>query len=108
VAHPDPIGLWERGGEPRQRSQDVLIFGWVTRFGTGASNVCLSFMGIPVGQKTSTIAIDLRIVDAKTRRVIGAAQVQGRAEGNNFNVSGLLPVNVGSHSSPQIEAAISR
>ena len=40
--------------------------------------------------------------------MIGAAQVQGKAEGNNFNVSGLLPVNVGSQSSPQIEAAISQ
>jgi curli biogenesis system outer membrane secretion channel CsgG len=50
----------------------------------------------------------VRIVDAKTRRVIGAAQVHGRAEGNNFNVSSLLPVNVRSQSSPQIEVAISR
>lgn len=87
---------------------DVLIFGSITQYEPDASSGGISFLGISLGQKSSTIAIDLRIVDAKTRRVIGAAQVQGKAEGNNFSVTGLLPVDIGSKSSPQIEAAISQ
>lgn len=87
---------------------DVLIFGAITQYEPQASSGGLSFMGVSVGKKSSTIAMDLRIVDAKTRRIIGATQVQGKAEGNNFNVSGLLPVNVGAQSSPQLEAAISQ
>lgn len=87
---------------------EVLIFGSITQYEPEASGGGLSFLGISVGQKSSTIGIDLRIVDAKTRRVVGATQVQGKAEGNSFNVSGLLPVNIGSQSSPQIEAAITQ
>ncbi len=95
------------GGGTEFQGADVLIFGSITQYEPDASSGGISFLGISVGQKSSTIAMDLRIVDAKTRRVIGAAQVQGKAEGNNFSVVGLLPVNVGTHSSPQIEAAIS-
>lgn len=86
---------------------DVLIFGSITQYEPEASSGGLSFMGMSLGQKKSTIAMDLRIVDVKTRRVIGATQVKGEAQGNSFNVSGLLPMNIGGDSSPQIEAAIS-
>lgn len=87
---------------------DLLIFGSITQYEPDASSGGISFLGISVGQKSSTIAMDIRIVDAKTRRVIGATQVQGKAEGNSFSMSGLLPVNIGGKSSPQIEAAISQ
>ncbi|RJF72093.1 MULTISPECIES: CsgG/HfaB family protein [Deinococcus] len=87
---------------------DVLIFGAITQYEPQASSGGLSFMGVSVGKKSSTIAMDLRIVDAKTRRIIGATQVQGKAEGDNFSLSGILPMNVGAQSSPQLEAAISQ
>jgi curli biogenesis system outer membrane secretion channel CsgG len=87
---------------------ELLIFGSITQYEPEASGGGISFLGISVGQKSSTIGIDLRIVDAKTRRVIGATQVQGKAEGSSFNMNGLLPVNIGTKSSPQIEAAISQ
>ncbi|WP_272976374.1 CsgG/HfaB family protein [Deinococcus geothermalis] len=87
---------------------ELLIFGSITQYEPEASGGGLSFMGISMGQKSSTIGVDLRIVDAKTRRIIGATQVQGKAEGNNFSMSGLLPVDIGTNSSPQLEAAISQ
>lgn len=86
---------------------DVLIFGSITQYEPEASSGGVSMFGLSLGKKTSTIAMDIRIVDVKTRRIIGATQVQGKAEGNSFNVSGLLPMNIGGNSSPQIEAAIS-
>lgn len=86
---------------------DVLIFGSITQYEPEASSGGVSFMGLSLGQKKSSIAMDLRIVDVKTRRIIGAAQVKGEAQGNSFNMSGLLPMNIGGTSSPQIEAAIS-
>lgn len=87
---------------------EVLVFGAITQYEPQASNGGLSFMGVSVGKKSSTIAMDLRIVDAKTRRIVGATQVQGKAEGDNFSISGNLPINIGAKSSPQLEAAISQ
>ncbi|MFC4427302.1 CsgG/HfaB family protein [Deinococcus navajonensis] len=87
---------------------ELLIFGSITQYEPEASGGGLSFMGMSVGQKSSSIGMDIRIVDAKTRRIIGATQVQGSVSGNSFSVVGLLPVNIGAKSSPQIEAAITQ
>ncbi|AWT37424.1 hypothetical protein DM785_17065 (plasmid) [Deinococcus actinosclerus] len=89
-------------------SADLLIFGSITQYEPDASGGGVSFLGFSVGQKSSSIAMDLRIVDARTRRIIGATQVQGSASGNSFNMQGLLPIDIGTKSSPQIEAAISQ
>lgn len=86
---------------------ELLIFGSITQYEPEASGGGVSFMGMSLGQKKSTIAMDLRIVDVKTRRIIGGTQVKGEAQGNSFSMSGLLPMNLGVKSSPQIEAAIS-
>lgn len=87
---------------------ELVIFGSITQYEPDASGGGLSFMGVSVGQKSSTIGIDLRIVDVRTRRIIGATQVQGKADGNSFSVTGLLPVNIGAKSTPQLEAAITQ
>lgn len=95
-------------GGPVFQGAEVLIFGSITQYEPEASSGGISMFGISLGQKSSTIAMDLRIVDAKTRRIIGATQVQGKAEGNAFNINTTLPMKIGGQSSPQIEAAISQ
>ncbi|WP_221091524.1 CsgG/HfaB family protein [Deinococcus aquaedulcis] len=87
---------------------ELLIFGSITQYEPEASGGGLSFMGLSIGQKSSSIGMDIRIVDAKTRRIIGATQVQGSVSGNSFSMVGLLPVNIGAKTSPQIEAAITQ
>lgn len=87
---------------------DLLIFGSITQYEPEASGGGINVLGFSLGQKKSTIAMDLRIVDVKTRRIIGGTQVKGEAQGNSFSMSGMLPLNlgVGVKASPQIEAAI--
>lgn len=85
---------------------DVLIFGVIMQYEFQVFSGGLLFMGVLVGKKSSIIVMDLCIVDVKICCIIGVIQVQGKVEGNNFNVSGLLFVNVGVQLSFQFEVVI--
>ncbi|MEK6813725.1 MAG: CsgG/HfaB family protein [Nitrospirota bacterium] len=64
----------------------LLIYGAITEFepnyrgiGGGAALPGLRIGGLGVGVKQSYVAMDLRIVDAKTSRVVAVTKVEGKA-----------------------------
>ncbi len=74
---------------------DIILTGAITAFepdagGTGAGGVlgALPIIGAIVGlQKKSYIAIDMRLVDARTGAVLSAFQVQGEATDTNLGAA---------------------
>lgn len=70
---------------------DVLIFGAITQLDTSGSSGGLCVFGVCLGSRDSVVGADLRIVDAKTRRVIAATHVEGKSSSNaaSLNIPGL-------------------
>lgn len=66
---------------------DVLIFGTVNALDVDASTGQGCFIVICVGSKESRIATTLRIVDARTGRIIATTQVEGRSSSNSQSFS---------------------
>jgi curli biogenesis system outer membrane secretion channel CsgG len=100
-----PIGLIE--------GAELLVAGAVTEFEPGAAGtggVAGGLVGgILGGLKKSHIAIDLRIIDAKTSRVLAATSVEGSAK--DFSLGGILigagvGVGLGTYSKTPVEKAI--
>jgi curli biogenesis system outer membrane secretion channel CsgG len=85
---------------------DVLVFGAITAFEPDASAGGFSLMGISLVQKTSTISADLRIVDAKTRRILSVARVEGKTTDSSVSISRIIPGTIAGSSSESTSKAI--
>jgi curli biogenesis system outer membrane secretion channel CsgG len=81
---------------------ELLVTGAVTEFEPGSSGIGMGigggrrmvgvFGGILGGIRKSHVAIDLRVIDTRTSRLVAATSVEGTA--TDFNLGGLV---VGSH-----------
>ncbi len=93
---------------------DLIITAAVTEFEGGARGVGggTRVLGVTVGgaMKKAHIAIDLRIIDAKTSQIVAATTVEGSATsfggGGAANIGGSLPVALGGFSKTPTEKAI--
>ncbi|NOX20827.1 MAG: hypothetical protein GXO99_06170 [Nitrospirae bacterium] len=76
-------------------SADIIILGSITAFepkasgiGGGLGGLTRGFLGgIALGKEDAYIAMDLRIVDVRTRRIINTTTVEGKA--SSFKIGGL-------------------
>lgn len=82
---------------------DVLIFGAITDFDPEGKSSGMCVFGVCLGGKESVIGVDLRIVDARTRRVIAGTHVEGKSSstGVSMNLGMILPGLSGNASSSQ-------
>lgn len=93
---------------------DLIITASVTEFEGGAKGVGgeTRILGVTVsgGVKKAHVAIDIRIIDAKTSQIVAAASVQGNATsfgaGGATRIGGSLPVALGGFSKTPTEQAI--
>ncbi len=93
---------------------DLIITAAVTEFEGGAKGIGggTRVLGVTVGGglKKAHIAIDLRIIDAKTSQIVAATTVEGSATsfggGGETNIGGSLPVGLGGFSKTPTEKAI--
>ncbi len=74
---------------------ELLIVGAITEFepnaGGFAGGTTTGFFGVGVGGKTAHIAVDIRIIDTKTSRILAAQNVEGKAQ----DIVGLAGIGVG-------------
>lgn len=98
---------------------DLMVYGAVTEFGSEQSGSGLQF-GVPkvplrVGRQSSTahMAIDVRVVDVASGRLLAAQRITGEARsaqmtlGTEFSVGGSkLPASFGAFRNTPMEAAI--
>lgn len=93
---------------------ELIITAAVTEFEGGAKGIGggTKVLGVTVGGGLTKahVAIDLRIIDAKTSQIVGATTVTGSATsfggGGAANVGGVLPVALGGFSKTPTEQAI--
>ncbi len=93
---------------------DLIITAAVTEFEGGAQGVGggTRVLGVTVagGLKKAHVAIDVRVIDAKTSQIVGATTVVGNATsfaaGGAANIGGALPVGLGGFSKTPTERAI--
>lgn len=93
---------------------DLIITAAVTEFEGGAQGVGggTKVLGVRLGGgvKKAHIAIDFRIIDAKTSQIVAATTVEGSATsfaaGGATNIGGSLPVALGGFSKTPTEKAI--
>ncbi len=84
---------------------DLVIFGAITQFEPEAQSGGFSLGGLlSVGKKESSIGVDLRIVDVKSRRTIAGTHVDGTSssQGVSLNIVG----NMGASSNGGVEKAV--
>jgi curli biogenesis system outer membrane secretion channel CsgG len=84
---------------------ELLIRGSVIQF----EPKCRGGSAIIVSGNTACMAINLRIIDAKTGRVVNATTVEGTSSDNRVGIlfpAGSLPVGLGTYSNTPMEAAI--
>ena len=98
---------------------EVMVMGAVTEFepeagGTGI-NLGIARLPFSFGRKTSNahMAMDIRVVDVTTGRVLGAKRIKGEASSSSTTVGiapkvggGRIPVSLGSFQNTPMEAAI--
>jgi len=83
---------------PSMDIADIMIFGAVTEFepAAGGSSFMTPMMGMPLAIgaqiKWSQIALDVRVVDVRTARVLGAQRIPGMARSAQGTIAGALPV----------------
>lgn len=93
---------------------DLIITASVTEFEGSAKGVGggVKVLGVKVagGMKSGHVAIDLRIIDAKTSQIVFATSVEGDAKSIGLegatNIGGSLPVGLGAFKKTPIEKAI--
>jgi len=64
---------------------EILVYGAVTDFEPGQRGVVSTFGGV----QQSHVAIDLKLVDARTSRVVAATTVEGKAMDVSLNTQAL-------------------
>jgi curli biogenesis system outer membrane secretion channel CsgG len=93
---------------------DLIITGAVTEFEGSAKGVGggTRVLGVTVGggMKKAHMAIDIRVIDAKTSQIVAAATVTGSATSvgaiGGANIGGKLPVGLGGFAKTPTEQAI--
>ena len=92
---------------------ELLVVGAVTEFepnaGGAGGGLLLPGFGAGLGVKTAHIAIDIRVIDAKTSRILAAQSVEGRAQdigGIGAIAPGPLAVGFGAFAKTPMEKAI--
>jgi len=98
---------------------ELLVYGVVTEFRGDASGIGIgiSMPNIPVrvggGMKNAQMAIDLRVVDTTTGRIVFAARVEGKASDFHGSVGTVIgggrtgmPVSLGAYQNTPMEKAI--
>jgi curli biogenesis system outer membrane secretion channel CsgG len=94
---------------------ELLVVGAITEFEPSASGVggglVLPGLGAGIGVKTAHVAIDIRVIDAKTSRILAAQTVTGRAQdigglGGLVPFGGPLAVGFGAFAKTPMEKAI--
>lgn len=74
---------------------ELLVVGAITEFepnaGGFAGGTTTGFLGVGVGGRSAHVAVDLRIIDARTSRILAAQSVEGKAQ----DVGGLAGIAVG-------------
>jgi curli biogenesis system outer membrane secretion channel CsgG len=98
---------------------ELLVYGVVSEFKMGASGIGLGMgmPGIPLtlggGASNSYMAIDLRVVDTATGRIVSATRVEGKATdykttvGTSFGGGRTtMPVSLGAYQNTPMEKAI--
>lgn len=91
---------------------EILVMGAVTEFEPNAGGVGggLALPGLPVagilGGKKSHVAIDVRLVDAKTSRILAATSVEGSATDVGGGFITNLPLVFGGYSKTPMEKAL--
>lgn len=98
---------------------EVMVVGAVTEFEpeAGGTGINLGFTKLPFSfgrQSTNAhMAIDVRVVDIASGRILGAKRVKGKATSSQTNVGiapkvggGRIPVSLGSFENTPMEAAI--
>ncbi len=84
---------------------ELLIRGSVIQF----EPKCKGGSAILISGNQACMAINLRIVDAKTGRVVNATTVEGTSANNRVGIlfpAGSLPIGLGAYSNTPMEAAI--
>lgn len=85
---------------------ELLIHGSVTQF----EPKCKGGSAILVSGNVACMAINLRIIDAKTGRVVNATTVEGTSADNRIGIiwtrGSALPIGLGTYSNTPMEAAI--
>ena len=77
---------------------DIMVFGAVTEFepAAGGSSFMTPMMGMPLAIgaqiKWSQMALDVRVVDVRTARVLGAQRIPGMARSAQGTIAGALPI----------------
>ncbi|HEY6000085.1 MAG TPA: CsgG/HfaB family protein [bacterium] len=92
---------------------ELLVVGAITEFepnaaGAGGGLVLPGF-GAGLGVKTAHVAIDIRVIDAKTSRILAAQTVEGRAQdigGLGAIAPGPLAIGFGAFAKTPMEKAI--
>ncbi len=83
---------------PSMDIADIMVFGAVTEFepAAGGSSFMSPMMGLPLAVgaqiKWSQMALDVRVVDVRTARVLGAQRIPGMARSAQGTIAGALPI----------------
>ena len=90
-----------RGGSAmpqRMDVADIMVFGAVTEFepAAGGSSFMSPVMGLPLAMGAritwSEMALDVRVVDVRTGRVLGAERIPGMARFAQATIAGAVPM----------------
>lgn len=98
---------------------ELLVYGVVSEFKSGASGMGIS-IGMPNvplslggGMKNAHMAIDLRVVETATGRIVFATRVEGKASDFSTSIGtqfgggrSTMPVSLGSYNNTPMEKAI--
>jgi curli biogenesis system outer membrane secretion channel CsgG len=93
---------------------DLIITASITEFEGSSKGAAggTKILGVTVGGgfKKAHMAMDIRVIDAKTSQIVAAASVEGEATnfalGGAANIGGVLPVAMGGFSKTPTEKAI--
>jgi curli biogenesis system outer membrane secretion channel CsgG len=98
---------------------ELMIYGVVSEFQSGSSGISVGFamsnlpLGAGGGAKNSHMAIDLRVVDTATGRILCATKIEGKATdynaGLNTQVGGgktTMPIGLQAYKNTPMEKAI--
>jgi curli biogenesis system outer membrane secretion channel CsgG len=93
---------------------ELLVVGAITEFEPNAGGVgggiLTGVLGVGIGMNTAHVAIDIRVIDAKTSRILAAQSVEGRAQDigglGGLAVGGPLAVGFGAFAKTPMEKAI--
>ena len=105
----------QAGTEPPPQMAEIMVYGAVTEFegeaqgGGGQLGLPSVPLSLGHGGKTAHMAIDVRVVDVNSGRILGAQRIAGGAKSSNTSfsaVAGGMPMSLGSYRNTPMEAAI--